>query len=84
MDLQQIAAIFAEINAKLDTFKTLKKRLNKVESTHDQTLLRNNHRNNTDDLSNLNAQYQKKTRSMSPSLITSRPTTFHRLDTPTR
>jgi len=42
MDLQQIAVMFAEINAKLDTLKTLDEKLTKVESTRDQTLPRNN------------------------------------------
>ena len=37
MDPQQIAIMFAEINAKLDTLKTLDERLTKVESTRDQT-----------------------------------------------
>ena len=50
MDPQQIAAIFAEINTKLDTIKTIEKRLAKVEVTReppespisDQTPSRNN------------------------------------------
>jgi len=37
MDPQQIVTIFTEINAKLDTLKTLDERLTKVESTCDQT-----------------------------------------------
>ena len=59
MDPQQIAAMFAEIYAKLDTFKTLDERLTKVESTHDQTPLRNNRRNNTENTSNPDVQYLK-------------------------
>ena len=35
MDPQQIATMFAEINTKLDTLKTLDERLTKVESTRD-------------------------------------------------
>jgi len=58
MDPQQIAAMFAEINGKLDTFKTLDERLTKVESTRDQTLLKNNRRN-TENASNPDAQYLK-------------------------
>jgi len=50
MDSQQIATIFAKINAKLDTLKTLEERLDKVEVTREppespigvQTPLRNN------------------------------------------
>ena len=59
MDPQQIAAMFAEINAKLDIFKTLDERLTKVESTRDQTPLRNNQRNNTENTPNPDAQYLK-------------------------
>jgi len=59
MDPQQIAAMFAEINAKLDSLKTLDERLTKVESTRDQTQPRNNRRNNTENTSNLDAQYLK-------------------------
>jgi len=59
MDSQQIAAIFVEINAMLDTLRTLNERLIKVESTCDQTLPRNNWRDNTDDSSNPDAQYLK-------------------------
>jgi len=53
--LQQIAAMFAGINTKLDTLKTLDERLTKVESTRDQTPLRNNRRNNTENTSNPDA-----------------------------
>jgi len=59
MDLQQIVVMFAEINVKLDTLKTLDERLIKVESTRDQSPLRNNRRNNTENTSNLDAQYLK-------------------------
>jgi len=59
MDPQQIAAMFTEINAKLDTLKTLDKRLTKVESTRNQTPPRNNRRNNTKNTFNLDAQYLK-------------------------
>jgi len=55
MDHQQIAAMFTEINAKLDILKTLDERLTKVESTYDQTPPRNNRRNNTENTSNPNA-----------------------------
>ena len=51
--------MFAEINAKLDTLKTLDKRLTKVESTHDQTPPKNNQRNNTENTFNPDAQYLK-------------------------
>ena len=59
MDPQQIAAMFAEINAKLDTLKTLDERLTKVESTYDQILPRNNWRNHTVNTSNPDAQNLK-------------------------
>ena len=59
MNLQQIATMFAEINAKLDTLKTLDERLTKVKSTRDQTPPRNNWHNNTDDSFNPDAQYLK-------------------------
>jgi len=59
MDLQQIATMFTEINAKLDTLKTLNQKLTKVESIRNQTPLRNNRRNNTDNPSNPDAQYLK-------------------------
>ena len=59
MDLQQIAVIFAEINAKLDTLMTLDERLIKVESTRDQTPRKNNRRNNTVNTFNPDAQYLK-------------------------
>ena len=67
MDPQQIVVMFAEINAKLDTFKTFKERLAKVEAMHEllespignQTPSRNNQHNNTDNPPNLDAQYLK-------------------------
>ena len=67
MDPQQIAAIFTEINAKLDTLKTISDRLTKVQAMHeppesatgDRTPARNNRRNNTDNTSNPDAQYLK-------------------------
>ena len=55
MDPQQIAAIFAEINTKLDTLKTLDERLTKVESTRDQTPPKNDRCNNTERTSNPDA-----------------------------
>jgi len=58
MDPQQIAAMLAEINAKLDTLKTLDEKLTKVESTRDQTPPRNDRRN-TKNTSNPDAQYLK-------------------------
>ena len=51
--------MFAEINVKLDTFKTLDERLTKVESIRNQTPPKNNRRNNTDNTSNPDAQYLK-------------------------
>ena len=51
--------MFIEINAKLDTLKSLDERLTKVESTHDQTPLKNNRCNNTENTSNPDAQYLK-------------------------
>jgi len=51
--------MFAEINAKLDILKILDERFTKVESTRDQTPLRNNRRNNTDNTFNRDAQYMK-------------------------
>jgi len=48
-----------EINDKLDTFQTFEERLTKVESTRDQTPPRNNRHHNTDNSSNLDAQYIK-------------------------
>jgi len=59
MDPQQIAAMFAEINAKLDTVKTLDEKLTKVESTRDQTPPKNYRRNNTKNTYNPDAQYLK-------------------------
>jgi len=59
MYLQQIVAMFAEINAKLDILKTLDERLTKVESTRDQILSKNNRRNNTENTFNPDAQYLK-------------------------
>jgi len=59
MNLQQIATMFAEINAKLDTLKTLDERLTKVKSTRDQTPPRNKRRHNTDNPNNFDAQYLK-------------------------
>ena len=67
MDSQQIAVIFAKINAKLDILKIFKERLMKVEATReppksltgDQIPSRNNQHKNTDNLSNPNAQYLK-------------------------
>ena len=59
MYLQQIAAMFTEIDAKLDILKTLDERLTKVESTRDQTQPRNNRRNNIENTSNPDAQYLK-------------------------
>ena len=64
MDPQQIAAMFAEINAKLDTLKTISDRLTKVQAMHeppesatgDQTPARSNRRNNTDNTSNPDTQ----------------------------
>jgi len=58
MDPQQIAAMFAEINAKLNTLKTLDEKLTKVESTRDQTPPKNNRRN-IENTFNLDAQYLK-------------------------
>ena len=52
-----IAAIFADINAKLDIFKTLDERLTKVKSTRDQIPPSNNWHNT--DPPNPNAQYLK-------------------------
>ena len=65
IDLQHIAAMFTEINAKLETFKTFDERLTKVEAmreppespTGDRTPLRNIRRNNTDNTFNSDAQY---------------------------
>ena len=59
--------MFAEINAKLDTFNTFKEKMTKVEATReppksptsDQTPPKNNRHNNTDNPSNLDAQYLK-------------------------
>ena len=51
--------MFAVIIAKLDTLKTLDERLTKVESTRDQTPLKNSRRNNTENTFNLDAQYLK-------------------------
>ena len=51
--------MFVKINAKLDTLKTLDERLNKVESTHDQTPPKNNRCNNTENISNPDVQYLK-------------------------
>ena len=59
MDAQQSVVIFAEINIKLDTFKTLNKRLTKVESTREQTSPKNNRHNNTENPSNPDAQCLK-------------------------
>jgi len=59
MDPQQIVTMFAEINAKLESLKRLDERLTSVEATGDQTLPRNNWRNNTDNTFNLDAQYLK-------------------------
>jgi len=59
IDTPQIVVMLAEINAKLDTLKTLDKRLTKVESTYDQTPPKNNRRNNTENTSNSDAQYLK-------------------------
>ena len=58
MEPQQIEAMFAKINAKLETLKTIDDRLTKVESTRDQTPSRNN-RHNTHDPPNPNAQFLK-------------------------
>ena len=58
MDPQQIATMFAKINAKLHTLKTLDERLTKAESTRDQTPPKNN-RCNIEDTSNSDAQYLK-------------------------
>jgi len=60
IDPQQIAAMFTNINAKLDTLQTFEERLTIVDSTRDQTLPRNNRCNNTDNTSNPDAQYLKK------------------------
>jgi len=49
--------MFTEINAKLDTLKTLDERLTKVEFTRDQTPPINNRRNKN--TSNPNAQHLK-------------------------
>ena len=68
MDPQEIVTMFAEINAKLDTFKTLDERLTKMESTHDQIPSRNNRRNNTENTSNPDAQYQKSIKIDVPNL----------------
>ena len=67
IDSQQIAVMFAKINAKLDILKTFKERLAKVETTRkplesptgDQILLRNNRRTNTDNLPNPDVPYLK-------------------------
>jgi len=67
IDLQQIAAMFIEINAKLDTLKTFEERMDKVEATReplesptcDQTPPTNNRRNITDNTRNPDAQYLK-------------------------
>ena len=58
VDPKLIVTMFAEINAKLDTLKTLDEKLTKVESTRDQTPLKNNRRN-TENTSNPDAQYLK-------------------------
>ena len=58
MDPQQITAMFAEINTKLDTLKTFDERLTKMESTRDQTPPKNNRRN-TKNTFNPDAQYLK-------------------------
>ena len=60
--------MFTEINAKLDTLKTLNQKLTKVESIRDQTPLRNNRRNNTDNPSNPDAQCLKKHQDRCPQL----------------
>ena len=67
MDSQQIATMFAEINAKLEALKTFDETLTKVEAMReplespkgDQTPPRNNRHNNTDNPSNFDAQYLK-------------------------
>ena len=67
MNSQQIAIMFAELNAKLDPLRTFEERLAKVEATHEppesptgeQTSQRNNRYNNTDNTSNFDAQYLK-------------------------
>ena len=86
MDLQQIVVMFAEINVKLDTLKTVEERLTKVamheppeSPTWDQTPARNNRHKNTDNSLMLNIW--KASRSMSQLWWTSRLTTFHKLDT---
>ena len=85
MDLQQIAAMFAEINAKLDTLKTLDERLTKVEFTRNQTPLKNNRHNNTENTFNPDAQYLKSIKIDVPNFEGRHdPQFFHRLDTPTR
>ena len=58
MEPQQIAAMFAKINAKLETLKTIDDRLTEVESTRDQIPPRNNRRN-TENTSNPDARYLK-------------------------
>ena len=68
MDPQQIVAMFVEINAKLDTLKTLDERLTKLESARDQTQSKNNRRNNIENTSNSDAQYLKASRSIFPTL----------------
>ena len=50
--------MFVEINTKLDSLKTLDERLTKVETSCDQTPLRNNRRN-IENTSNPDAQYLK-------------------------
>ena len=75
LDPQQIASMFAAINAKLDTLKTFEEKLTKVEATHepsesptsDQTPPRNNRRN-TDNPSNPDAQYMKSIKDRCPQL----------------
>jgi len=59
MDPQQITTMFADINAKWDTLKTLDDRLTRVESTREQTAPKNNRCNNTKNTSNPDAQYLK-------------------------
>ena len=59
MDTEQIVAVFAEINAKLEALKTLDERLTRVKATGYQTPPRNNKRNNIDNISNPDVQYLK-------------------------
>ena len=74
---QQIATMFAKINAKLETLKIFEERLTKLKATrepsesltYDQNPPRNNQRNNIDNPPNLDAQYLKNINIDVPTLM---------------